>query len=547
MRTRTFVLPVIVAAVVASASNADAYCTIPGAENPETLVRVIYHQDLASVLFHSDQTPYTAEEMESTLDRVIARYNETKHAKAPRLWLDRQNLSSCVWLDPNCATTIDPVNNCRVPGAIVVVPTHCAATQASPFADVVFIQRSYPWTPGNMWWNHLAGTGGAHLDGSLLHEIGHCVGLAHPQDCNDPAYSTICPSGADGCAAMRPASTAQARDLLSDDDQDGLRDIYGVVPWQGVRVFERVSGSWGELTPASLNLTGHIAASSGLNTSTSLVLVGYSRGVAVPQVFRWDWQSMTFSTLVVPHLLLSSGTIGATQSSTTDFAVTHAARLSNDARRWTRRAAVSSRAIGGGSFTTVQSNPASGTLADTVVAGVSSAYDPRSDRVLHSFRANSGQVVLQASNGGVFSAAFGTGFSSLATPVVACLTATSVTRNCILVMWEPTPPASRLQWVEFSWNASTSTWSAGPLNTEQLRLYGSPTLSAQPFGTASGEYHVMFTRTGNGPAASVFIYRKTAGTGGFGNVSVIPMNDDPFVAGGSAAAHGEAFVLSNVF
>lgn len=362
-----------------------------------------------------------------------------------------------------------------------------------------------------------------HFDGSLLHELGHDLGLGHPDDCGDPNYATICPTTMGqqtlGCGAMSPNLGVQSRDVFGDDDQDGLRALYGQRTVQSLRSFER-SGSWYELPSVTFtNLTGYVSASSSPIVSGSVLIAGYSRGGDVPQATRWDYASTTFTPLTIPTFSLAGGALGAAQSTTTEYVVSHSARMSSDFRRWSRRTTVSTRAVGGSGWTSVQTNPSANALDDSYAAGVNTAYDSRSGRLLFAFRANDGRVVLQAHSGGTFTNFVDTNTFTLSNPAIACAETSAVSRNCILVFWEETPPASRLQWREFGFNVSggVASWNPGSVRTEPWLLHGTPRVGVRAAGGGVHEFYASFTRS-IGTTSEVWVIRKNLGeANSFGN------------------------------
>jgi len=533
------------AALVLSVSlDAVAYCAVGGTiatERPAT-VRLQVHPDLAANMRHADGTVWTQGELNQSVQRTILRINESANSDIPVLVYDWATPGyACAWRDDVCAAAPHLPNHdsCGIDKTIHVVPSDCHVTSwaASGNRHLIFIQKSTGTGVRDMRWEHFSGSSDAALfEATLMHQIGHALGLAHSSAC--PGFETMCPAGAQPCTLMDGITDAgQAYDYWFQDDVNGLRGIYGTRNVATVRQFESSDlTEFAHLDSTVGNLTGYLAASSVPFPGVQLTLAGRRDTVTwrIPSVLDWNWSTMTFTPLLGPGTGSSIGPVGVAQDATDRYVVVTAHHPTADARKWFNRIELNKGSLAGGDWTTrLNTSPAEGSIADTRVSGVSATADRRSGSVLLAYRATDGRVLLQSVRDDTFSAVKNTGIFSRTTPVIACTSST-----CLLVVVEPGRPITptrggRLQWATFTWSHTLATWTPGPLQTESWLIPSEPSLTAvRSAEDASGAEFTLAYRTGPSvivtppgstpvpPPVQTVMLRKRSGSG-FESIGVI--------------------------
>ena len=544
-------------------SRALGFCTFLGVTVPHydgfSSVRVVIHEDLEDYMKHPDGLLWTRQELEQSVHRTLQRLNASAAADTPRLYLDTLDRPTCAWLDEDCNGVPNSGVTCPIPNTINIIPTHCGATAMNFFANesvVIWIQKAHAHPlVGDMRWTHTPNEG-VMFEDALLHELGHALSLWHPAACSDPAFPTICPTGARPCSVMHADTDGTvASDYFMLDDTNGLRFLWGArtLPVESQFESSNLDTGYYSLSLGNVDLSGFYGASSRVFGSSEVTIVGYDRSSGhAPKVYSWNFATLGLTSLgltVGPQR--GNGPVGAAQTSTLHYVAMSGWRLSSDSRRWQRQIVRSNRLLSGGSgWSIAVSNPAAGTIADTVAGGMSTVFDDVSGVVLHAFRSTDGRVVLQDSLPG-FGVPFDTSIRSVTTPLLACSDHVG-TNNCILVTvdpgWPVTPSSTqRFQWVEFRWNASSDNWTAGSLNTESWLNYGDATLAVHraPGGSNSEfvvGYQVPVWVSGLGWRNRVYVLRKLRGASSFTQWgSLQDFTSVAFVAGGSQGAYQQMF------
>jgi hypothetical protein len=500
--TKRALLPavmVVVAAVVLLQSNpAHAYCLGSWGAVSWPTMPVRLHAQLQDHITHSNGTPWTRAELERSVRIVLARLNHSAGADIPLLYLDTSvSPSNCAWLDSDCNGTPNVSSTCAIANAVHILPSNCELTQTFPTGGgtgyIILFQASDA-DVGPKPWDHSFGAGEV-FERALLHELGHDLGLGHPNACS--SWSSVCPAGASPCAVMMSdAGNSRSEEYFMPDDRAGLRALYSPRPAPTERQFESSNLDSGavEWSVGDVNGTDFFAVSSRANAPAStLTLAGYRRDVpGSPVVYSWNWSNFALTNVGNPWDHFSNGPIGAAQSTSLRYVTSSTYRMTADSRRWRRVVSTSSRPIDLSSgWTTVQSNPAMGSLGDTVTAGISSVYDSAQSTLYHVFRSNTGQILLQAGTSG---AAHATGYYSEGTPSIACAPVSGL--DCLVVSVEPGYPrtsstAPRLRWFKTSWNASDG-WTVDLLHTEPWIIQsGDPQVAAYKNGSTY-EYVVTY-------------------------------------------------------
>lgn len=521
----------IIAGLFLVPGAAYAYC-LPASPPYYTgsTIRVRIHDNLDENMRHADGTVWTRLELEMAVERVLLRLNSSVGANTPWVYLDTETLpSTCAWLDTNCGDGINNPNiadTCALANTIHLVPVNCGATwwYTTPLgstAQIIQIERSLSGI-GDMRWEHFPGAAAQIFEFALLHELGHALGLVHPMGCS---WSTVCPSGSNPCAVMAGDwGQSGAGEYFMQDDSDALRSSHGTRTAPAESLFEAYDLDAGFVpwSIGNVNAMGFFAASSRPTGAASrITIVGYGRTwVTSPYAYDWDWASFGLTSLGAPNLQGGNGPLGIAHDGANRLATSSVWRFTPNSRKWRRRVGVSTRAFTGSTWSTALSNPTSGALDDTVAGGVSSAYEPRTAVLVTAFRASDGRVLLQDSSGSTFGTPFNTTIKSITTPLIACTTASAPTKNCILVTVDPGRPVStsttqRLQWTEFSWNASANTWVSGSLHTEPWLMWSDMSLAVHSDGS-SWEFVVTYqipTYTTGGFGYETYVLRKAPGEG----------------------------------
>jgi len=531
-------------------------------------IRVRIHDQLEEQLKHRDGSLWTRQEVEIAVERVLMRANASSGADTPWLFLDYTTApSTCAWLDSICEQpkNINPLpDTCGLANTIHIVPSNCQSTALGPSSlappsHILYVEKFSSGLGGDARWEHAPLATANAFEATLLHEIGHSLGLLHPQD-DVAGFPAICPGGqaSEDCSVMGPHNNnfVSADNFMYDDTQ-GLRQAYGyrTAPAESLLEAEDLDVGFTGLSVGNIDAQGFFAASSRPTGSiANLTIVGYRRNAlsSVPMAYNWDWTSLALTSLGNPHIFSGNGPVGAAHSATTRFVTSSAWRNTADLRKWDRRLVVSSRPIDGSTWTTALSNPAVDALDDTVAPGVSSAFDPRSTALLTAMRARDGRVILQDFYASTFGAALDTGIRSITTPLVACTTATPPAHNCILVTVDPGKPVTtattqRLQWTEFSWNRTADAWTPGLLHTESFLMRADMSLAAHADGL-SWEFVVAYQVPLGATGTQTYLLRKAPGEASsfvlWGATTTSPAQTS-FAFVGSTSSYIESFSLSH--
>lgn len=479
---------------------------------------------------------WTRSELERAVLWVVGRINHDAPAGIPFMYVDLNNSETCQ-IDEVCNDADRPWMNCFQHDTIVILPSECDGTDmigatwtgiqwidnGGPGSTHQMVRLQWSGSPRSTTWEFDSLHTAQNLPFTLLHEIGHGLGLGHmfrdtssntafcvPDVTAAPGvFHPLCPSGAFGtCSVMSgdPGFTGGQAGLNQHyyglDDIEGLVALFGLDSMPDTRLYEDCdisTPSFVEWSTTDLPLITDVASAPNfpLSGAGALALGGRLRDPLYQERFQlWEWNYSTLATTLVASVdtpgFRSTGAVGVSVSPTHRALSTLPVRLSGDGRHWRRQVRLVRREIAGGGQTSGTLNPASGTRADTPTPGVSSSYYQPLDAWLHAFRDQSGQVLLVAWRPVYgWSNVIETNVRSFAPPSIAC----SPTRCLVALVETPTPvsgssTSTRLQWMEgvFAFASGTLVYNspgALSLETSYFNVVSDPVASAvlKPDGT----------------------------------------------------------------
>jgi hypothetical protein len=271
-----------------------------------------------------------------------------------------------------------------------------------------------------------------------------------------------------------------------------------------------------------------------LTYAGSVFVGGRARSASYRTWFRvWEWNYWTETATNILDVstpsFSSTGPIGVGASLDHLTVSAHPPRLTSDRRMWRRQVHAVRRPLSGSGDVVGTLNPAEGTVADTAVAGVSSAYHQPTNAWLHVLRDKNGQVLLlgwRPADG--WSNVVPMGFRSFAQPSIAC----SPNRCFITFVEVPSrigviSTQTRLQWTEgtVGWplnfpisGSLTFTYTAG-ITTSWYNVVSDPVASVVRSPAGGWFYYVSTSwpqRVGGAWGTRPLVYRRTEGVQGTG-------------------------------
>ena len=498
---------------------------------------------------------WTRAELERAVLWVVGRINNEVPADIPFMYVDLNDTNTCV-IDEECNDAARPWLDCIQYETIVILPSECDQTaliswnwsgaqwiEAGADSRNMLLRIRWSGNPSGITWEHTNGHNAGSLPETLLHELGHALGLGHTV--NDyPGFAGVCnpliapltnpnpmcpitalpPAGPEGdlvslgtCPIMNGTAVGRGRGLNQHfygmDDIQGFVALYGLDTAQDTHHYEDcdlgAGSSFFELPTADLPLLTDMATAPSLplNVVSTVNVGGRVRSASYQsqfQIFSWDWSSTASTSVAFIDTpgFLSTGPVGVSASPYDRAVSASPLRLSGDHRHWMRRLRAVRRSTFGvetaGTFDPPDSYLVPG--ADTPTPGVSTAYHASTDSWLHVLRDFNGGVHMVAWRGtpglpGTWSNVVSLGYRSFATPSIAC----SPDRCFIATVEVPTPippfptNQTRLMWAEgtVTWPTSGSQQLAfgftGGINTSSYNVFSDP-VAAVAMNPAGGWY-----------------------------------------------------------
>jgi len=503
-------------------------------------------------------TRWTRAELERAVLWTVGRINEVP-ADIPFVWVDLNNTATCT-VDEECSDAARPWMDCFQFDTIVIVPSECNGTDAigANWTGLQWfdnaggggnrnqmIRLRWSGSPNGMAYEHVAMGAANNLPNTILHEMGHAMGLGHVANDYPGTYpvcvpltapgapTPLCPPGAFGTCPVMHNDFGELpggfnNHVFGLDDIEGLVALYGLDSDPDIGNFADCSSS----APPVVERTSPdraLMSSAAVAARPSLgVVPSISFGGRMPdaqytsrfQIYEWSWSSMA-STLVASFDtpgLRSTGPFGIATSSSHRVLSTHPMRLTSDSRRWRRQVHAVRQQIAPGEQVLATLDPRPGSRGDTAVPGVSVAYHPATDSWLHAFRRADGEVLLVAWRPALgWTRVVATRAYSYSTPSIACSP-----NRCVIALVEvpsPVPPVTRetrLQWVEGTFEIShdgvASFTNLSGLTTSPYNVVSDPVAAAVQSPRGDWDYYIATShpeQSGGLWGSRVLMYRRS--------------------------------------
>lgn len=544
---------VATALLAALPASAVAYCPHGHSWAGRPNIPVYHESEILTNMVHHDGTPWTEDEFTHELRWILAAINASSNSNLPPLW------------DAGVRTPCDAGGGdtgCQIPWSIVLVYNNDPSCYggwgggAPSAGDLIFFENV---ACDTAYYEHYSppGENRQTMQGYLLHELGHSLGIAHsfapPEDdtCpqNDPPPSAC---QTPPCAVMQ-AGFVYGSDAHSYfwDDILGFQSLYST-PWFSGRSHHESSNisTWA----ARAFPSGEFQSMFGLSSSVTSRMFMSTRGFdpAFPVLLdarRWDRPTSTWPDWGAPSPPVMQGRMGAAWAAGPDrafYSFTHGENQTDV-----------SKAIGLYKITVAGGAailPTGTAGAETRRHGASTAYDPKTNSIVVVSTESNGTIRLNFVDNAPFQwipTAFNIPSAegwqiAYDTPTVACGDA-SIAHNCIVAWAMPAIEGTGshyhyLRWMQFSavrgppWDVS---W--GALSTGSTVLHGPPTVAYKGPAGSTSAFVVAFPVYAADGTGRVWVGRKSTGLTDFFN-SFSPREVRPAGFGfslGSAASNAQ--------
>jgi hypothetical protein len=487
MKTRMFEGAVVAAVVCAATlwtTRSEAYCN-HGASFAVDKVPVYLRAGSESAWRHANGANWTVTQLAREIRWVTENMNNMLGSNMPPLYYAGTK---------SCADTNGDGQyfECRQANAVVITATAPGSGVCGAWSNggangvVIHLENSTDCQARFDQW--LAPSGRSDLLTTMLyHEMGHGIGMAHPNECPIGPANPECDTASGICATMTCGwqQDVHCPDYYLDDAL-AVQAMYGVFQADGAIHRESTDGStWFDLPYSAVPMELQWGADASVSGIEDMYVVSRDDSSRV-DAFEWEWLPITWTDLSRASDWKQIGAVGAARSSAYRWGFFTAAETQSNVDKVV---GFSRRSDGDSVYKSVNWS------YTTRSQGTDGAYDPKSARIVQVSRNNLHQIVLQTLTGTSYNTAVtlqdaGTPIVSLTTPTLTCGPA-DIARNCML-MWVNAKPSQYhyAYYLQFSVTGA-STFDFGSIASTGWVMYSRPQL-AFAGSTAGGKFVMAF-------------------------------------------------------